>query len=131
LKALITESLGRHHYLYGLAVDPADPHTIVVSASQSAWRAHSIEGTNSLVYRRSVGNDGGEWKAISNGLPESRGTIIAILAANPTNRGEFYAINNRGVFCSTDTGLAWRELDVSWSKEYLSQHPWALAIRED
>jgi hypothetical protein len=95
----------KHHYIYGLAVDPADPHTIVVSASESAWRAHSIEGANSLVYRRSVGDDGGEWKAISNGLPESRGTIIAILAANPTNRGEFYAINNRGVFCSTDTGL--------------------------
>ena len=119
----------KHHYLYGLAVDPADPHTIVVSASQSAWQAHSVEGANSLVYRRSLENDGGEWKAISNGLPESRGTIVAILAANPKNSGEFYAINNRGVFCSIDTGLAWRELDVSWSKEYLSQHPWALAIR--
>ena len=52
-----------------------------------------------------MGDDDGEWKAISNGLPESRGTIIAILAANPTNRGELYAINNRGVFCSTDAGL--------------------------
>jgi hypothetical protein len=76
-----------------------------------------------------VENDGGEWKAISNGLPESRGTSIAILAANPKNSGEFYAINNRGVFCSTDPGLVWRELDASWSKEYLLQHPWALAIR--
>jgi hypothetical protein len=55
-----------------------------------------------------VENDGGEWKAISNGLPESRGTSIAILAANPKNSGEFYAINNRGVFCSTDTGLVER-----------------------
>jgi hypothetical protein len=42
---------------------------------------------------------------------------------------EFYAINNRGLFCSTDTGLACRQLDVSWSKEYLSQHPWALAVK--
>ena len=31
-------------------VDPADPHTIVVSVSQSAWQAHSVEGANSLVY---------------------------------------------------------------------------------
>jgi hypothetical protein len=31
-------------------------------------------------------------------------TIIAILAANPKNKGEFYAINKRGLFCSTDTG---------------------------
>ena len=66
-----------------------------------------------MVYRRSVDNDVGEWKVISNGLPEPRGTIIAMLAAAPKNKGEFYAIKNRGVFCSTDTGLAWRELDVS------------------
>ena len=33
----------KHLYLYGLAVDPADPNIIVVSASQSAWQAHSIE----------------------------------------------------------------------------------------
>src|SRR5215813_4738095 len=120
----------KHHYLYGLAVDPADPNTIVVSASQSAWQAHYIERANSLVYRRSIENDGGgEWKAVSIGLPQSEGTIIAIFAANPKNKGEFYAINNRGLFCSTDTGLSWRELDVSWSKEYLSQHPWALAVK--
>jgi photosystem II stability/assembly factor-like uncharacterized protein len=119
-----------HHYLYGLAVDPADPNTIVVSASQSAWQGHYIEHANSLVYRRSIENDGGgKWKAVSNGLPQSEGTIIAILAANPKNKGEFYAINNRGLFCSTDTGISWRELDISWSKEYLSQHPWALAVK--
>ena len=87
----------KHHYLYGLAVDPADPNTIVVSASQSAWQAHYIERANSLVYRRSIENDGdGKWKVASNGLPQSEGTIIAILAANPKNKGEFYAINILG-----------------------------------
>lgn len=119
----------KHHYIYGLAIDPADANTVLVSASQSALQAHSIEHANSIVYRRSVEDDGGEWKAIFNGLPEAEGTIIAILAANPKNNGEFYAINNRGLFCSTDAGLAWRELDLTWSKEYLLQHPCALAIR--
>jgi len=57
----------KHHYLYGLAVDPADPNTIVVSASQSAWQGHYIEHANSLVYRRSIENDGsGEWKVFRN-----------------------------------------------------------------
>ena len=45
-------------------------------------------------------NHGGEWKAISNGLPESRGTIIAILAANqkivensmPLTTAEYFAL---------------------------------------
>jgi hypothetical protein len=25
----------------------------------------------------------------------------------------------------------WRDLDVSWSEEYLTEHPWALAISDD
>ena len=33
-----------HHYLAGLALDSGDPQNIVVSASNSAWQAHSIEG---------------------------------------------------------------------------------------
>jgi photosystem II stability/assembly factor-like uncharacterized protein len=94
-----------HHYLAGLAVDSGDPNTIIVSASQSAWHAHNrSESANSLVYRRSSAgnvydNEGG-WKPVTKGLPESNGTIISILPANPMIGGEFYAVNNRGVFCS-------------------------------
>jgi hypothetical protein len=72
----------------------------------------------------------GEWKSVSNALPESRGTIITILAANPKLVGEFYAINNRGIFCPTDSGVSWRMLDIAWPKEYLLQHPWALAVKD-
>jgi photosystem II stability/assembly factor-like uncharacterized protein len=117
----------RHHYLYGLAVDSGDPQTVIVSASLGPWEAHSLEGAESLVYRRS--NDGEKWKAVSKGLPEPRGTMITILAANPKCAGEVYAVNNRGVFYSTDSGISWRGLDIPWPKEYLSQHAWALAVR--
>ena len=41
-----------HHYLAGVAVDSGDPQNIVVSASQSAWQAHSIQDSKSVVYRR-------------------------------------------------------------------------------
>jgi hypothetical protein len=72
------------------------------------------------------------WKPVTNGLPEPDGTIISVLAANPKVAGEFYAINNRGIFCSTDSGNSWKMLDgIAWPKQYLSQHPRALAIRED
>jgi hypothetical protein len=71
------------------------------------------------------------WKVV-NGLPEPSGTIISILAANPKVAGEFYAINNRGIFCSTDLGSSWKTLDgIQWPKEYPSQHPFALVVRED
>jgi len=127
----------KHHYLYGLAVNSGDPQNIIVSASHSAWQAHSIESAESLVYRRSAyEEDKGSsevWKPVTNtGLPEPSGTIISILAANPKVAGEFYATNNRGIFCSTDLGSSWKMLDgIAWTKEYNSQHPWALAIREN
>ncbi len=67
--------------------------------------------------------DSESWKAISDGLPEATGTIITILASNPKAAGEFYAVNNRGVYMSANSGFSWRELDIQWPKEYLSQHP--------
>lgn len=120
-----TEGL-RHNYLVGLAVDSANPQNMVVSSSLSAQQAHYIENAESFVYRRSA--DSENWKVVSKGLPESKGTIITILASNPNTAGEFYAINNRGIFSSTDSGVSWTALDIPWPKEYLLQHPFSLAV---
>ena len=78
-----------HHYLAGLALDSGDPQNIVVSASKSAWQAHSIEGARLVVYRRTSSssveeNDNSsqekeDWKLVSKGLPEPNGTIISVL----------------------------------------------------
>ena len=43
-----------------------------------------------------------------NGLPKPNGTTMTILASNPEGSGEFYVVNNRGLFMSTDSGLSWR-----------------------
>jgi photosystem II stability/assembly factor-like uncharacterized protein len=117
----------KHHYLYGLAVDPANPQTVIVSASLGPWKAHSVENAESMIYRKS--DDSEKWMVISKGLPEPTGTITSILAPNPKASGEFYAVNNRGVFMSDDSGVSWRGLaDISWPKEYLLQHPWAIGV---
>jgi len=124
----------KHHYLASLAVDSGDPQNVIVSASHSAWQAHSIESAESLVYRRSLeeweDDESSEvWKPVTNGLPEPSGTIISVLVANPKIAGEFYAINNQGIFCSTDSGNSWKMLDgIQWPKEYLSQHPFTIAV---
>ena len=135
--------LGDYDYLFSLAVDSGDPKTVIVSASQTPNRAYSLEDAKSMVYRRissivedaddnSSSNDKEEWNLVSNGLPKSTGTLISVLAANPKIAGTFYAANNRGIFCSIDSGISWKMFDdIQWSKEYLSQHPWALAIMED
>ena len=120
-----TEGL-RHHYLDGLAVDSTNPQNVIVSASLSAQQAHSIENAESFIYRKSV--NGEKWKIVSQGLPEPKGTIITIFVSNPFNSGEFFALNNRGIFSSTDSGASWTSLGITWPKEYLLQHPWALSI---
>jgi photosystem II stability/assembly factor-like uncharacterized protein len=132
--------LDDYDYLFGLAVDSADPKTVIVSASQWPYKAYSLEDAESVIYKRtlsSVGDtassndDEEKWKLVSNGLPEPRGTLISTLTANPKIAGEFYAASNRGIFCSSDSGISWKMLDdIQWPKEYLSQHPWALAVRE-
>lgn len=120
-----TEGL-RHHYLDGLAVDSSNPQNVIVSTSLSAQQAHYIENAESFLYRRS--GDGEKWKVVSKGLPEPKGTIITILASNPFNSEEFFALSNRGIFSSTDSGASWTSLDIVWPKEYLLQHPWALSV---
>jgi photosystem II stability/assembly factor-like uncharacterized protein len=139
-----TAVLRHHGYLAGLAVDADDPQIIIVSASQWAGQAHFLEAAESVIYRRTSSekrrnvNDANveEWKLVSNGLPKSTGTLISILAANPKIAGAFYALNNRGIFCSTDSGISWKMINddndsIEWPKKYLSQHPRALAVSED
>jgi photosystem II stability/assembly factor-like uncharacterized protein len=140
----LVAGLGDYDYLFSVAVDSSDPQTVIVSASEWPTKAYSLEDAESLVYRRtssivdedaddeSNSNDIKEWKIVSNGLPKPPGTLISVLAANPKIAGSFYATNNRGIFYSTDSGISWKMLDdIQWPKEYLSQHPWALAVRED
>jgi hypothetical protein len=104
------------------------PQVIIVSASMGPGSAYSVEDAESFVYKKD--EDGRKWRAVSNGLPEPAGTTITIFVANPKVSGEFYAINNRGLFISTDSGDSWRKLETTWPKEYLPQTPWALAISE-
>ena len=118
----------RHHYLYGLAVDYSDPQIVIVSASMGPGSAYSIEDAESFVYRRS--DDGEKWKTILNDLLEPKGTTITVLASNPKAAGEFYAVNKRGLFMSTDSGISWRGLDIQWPKEHRLQPPWSLAVSD-
>lgn len=119
-----------HQYLVGLALDPANPLSVVVSASPSAMQAHARGGeANSVIYGKSMGSE--KWEKISKGLPESKGTIITMLSSNPFRAGEFYGINNRGIFWSNDSGTSWASLDIQWPKEYLLQHPFGIVVGED
>lgn len=109
----------RHHYVYGLAVDSGDPHTVIVSASYGARGAHSNgPQAESYLYRRE-GN--GDWEIIQEGLPAPQGTRVYILAANPTQPGHFYAATGSRLFHSNDAGRSWHSLDLTWPDDFHSR----------
>ena len=119
----------RHRYLYGLAIDSRDQDLILVSASSSPFSAHHSTDAESFIYRKENGQN--EWNEVTRGLDDPSGTIISSLAASPSNKGEFFAANNRGVYQSQDSGITWKRLEIPWSKSYLVQHAWSICVLQD
>lgn len=114
-----------HHYLWGAAVHPADPETVMVSAAASPWKAHNPRDAESTIYRKEAG---GPWREVRQGLPATEGRIASILASDEAEPGVFYALTNEGIYRSPDGGLGWERLDVAWPDRYRHQHPNALAV---
>ncbi|MBA2285685.1 MAG: hypothetical protein H0W02_09390 [Ktedonobacteraceae bacterium] len=124
------EGLDGHHYLWSLAVDPADPDTITASASIGPFEAHAYHGrkphlAESCIIRRTQGKS---WQVVSKGLPASRGTLISILTSDPQEPGSFYTVNNKGLFRSLDAGETWEKLPCTWPDKYLTQHARGLIV---
>ncbi|MEZ4736457.1 MAG: hypothetical protein R3E79_55935 [Caldilineaceae bacterium] len=101
----------RHHYLWGLAVDPGDPTTLVVSGSSSARTAHNDEYATAQLYRR---NGDEPWQPLTDGLPVPQGTRAYVLATNSAEPGVFYAATRLKLYRSTDAGISWAEMPVTW-----------------
>lgn len=104
-----------HGYVWGLALDCADPQTVIVSAASGAGTAHSLTRAISYVYRRS---GGGGWRRVREGLPPPEGTSRSVLAAHPAQGGVFYGANNHGLFTSADGGLRWERLPIPWPEPF-------------
>ncbi|MFC6861961.1 WD40/YVTN/BNR-like repeat-containing protein [Halomicroarcula sp. GCM10025817] len=106
-----------HRYVWSVAVHPADPEVVVVSAASGPYTAHSTTG-ESYVYRRT----GGAWTRAMAGLPAPDGLARAVLA---TDAEAFYALTNHGLFRSTD-GREWDAVGP-WCDAY-DQVPRGLAV---
>lgn len=115
----------RHHYCWGVAVDPTDPDTVVISAASGAHTAHNAQYAESFIYRK-VANEA--WQPVRAGLPDPDGTSRSVLTARSGAAGTFYAANNRGIFRSDDAGQTWARLDVPWPEAYQRQNAEALVI---
>jgi len=111
-----------HRYVWSVAADPGDPDTVVVSAASGAHRAHSADGAETYLYRRTVpgdaaGSDEARWTSLDDrGVPTGRGVLRPVLASG-TTPGELYAVAGDGVYRSADGGDTWRSLGLAWPDE--------------
>src|SRR5229473_742363 len=115
----------QHHYLWGVAADPANPATLVISAAHGPQQAHNPQSAESALYRRS-GN--GPWQRVQDGFPEPRGLLTAVLATHEAEPGVFYAANNKGALRSADAGSSWEALPIRWPQGMRIGRAHALAV---
>jgi photosystem II stability/assembly factor-like uncharacterized protein len=116
------------HYTWGLAVDPGDPDTVLISAAHGPRQAHVPGQAEAAIYRRTAG---AAWQEVGDGLPAPRGTNAYVLAANNDESGVFYAATRRGdLYRSGDTGQAWESQPVSWPAGYQPQEVRAMVVME-
>jgi photosystem II stability/assembly factor-like uncharacterized protein len=118
----------RHHYLWGVAVDPADPDILVISAAHGPQQAHDPMSAESAVYRRSHNSP---WQQVRTGFPEDKGLLTCVLAANSAEPGVFYAGSNKGIFRSADAGVSWEELPIHWPDNFQMGRVHALVAAEE
>ncbi len=113
-----------HRYCWSVAVDAADPRTVLLSAASGPRSAHNAASAESYVYRRR-GDE--PWERVGDGLPTGKGTVRAALARGSAS-GAFYALSNRGLFFTTDAGETWEAVNVEWPEEFGTQTPSGLAV---
>jgi photosystem II stability/assembly factor-like uncharacterized protein len=107
----------RHRYLVGVAVDQADPDTVIVSAADGPGFAYRPQTAETYVYRKMTRRS---WEVAMQGLPDPRGTTVSRFATHPAERGVVYAANNRGVYRSGNAGRTWTVLEIPWPRDALA-----------
>lgn len=110
--------LSPYTYLVDIAVDSADPHTIIASAAKSARTAYNPERAHTVLVRKEKDSD---WQIIEEGLPERDGSSVFSLVNDETEPHVFYAVNNTGIYQSKDAGKSWHLLEVEWPQELCSK----------
>ncbi len=88
-----SKGLEAHPYLYNMILNSSDPEERLVSASESASKAHR-KPRYSTIYRKNGENP---WIEIADGLPRA-GAYTHHLAEDPSTAGAYYALNNYGLY---------------------------------
>lgn len=98
-----------HHYSWGLAIDPTNPNSIMMSAAHCPTDMHESNISNSFVYHY----DGGAWQRCDSDLPE---TTDPILEVNEKEPGVFYVLTSKGIYRTENEGQDWESLGLKWGE---------------
>ena len=102
-----------HGYVWGIAVDPGDPETVLVSAASGANAAH--RRGEAYLYRRTTDRTDGDQagggpseeprfeRLDDRGMPTGAGTFRAVLASGRA-AGEVWALSDAGLYRTADAG---------------------------
>jgi len=111
----VNDGLDPYTYLVNIAVDPANPHTMVASAAKHARTAYNPETAETVIVRREKNEP---WTIVSEGLPKPEGSTVFSLLSHPSEPSVFYAVNNIGIYRSEDAGKSWKHLPVKWPEYF-------------
>ena len=114
----------RHRYCWSVAVDPADPDRLLLSAATGPGTAHSSTRAQAYVYRRSGDS---EWTLAGDGLPDGDGLLRPVLARG-AGAGTVYLSSNRGLYLTESMGDRWTRIDVEWPDALTEQTPRGIAV---
>jgi hypothetical protein len=98
------------HYGWAATADPGQPLVWYVSASPTAFKAHSEINAQAYIFR----HDGGRWQRLGGGLPQPLSHMPYVLITEPGASGTIYArLSNGDIWASSDQGASWRQLPVN------------------
>jgi hypothetical protein len=109
-------------YLYGLAVNPADPDDIRIAASRGPQAAHVTGGSS--IFRR----EGDGWIEDAEGFPRKH-SLVPVLAADPADQGGWFALSDHGLFAKEGGATAWTKLTAP--DDWRGMHPTTLTTLHD
>lgn len=109
------DGLGPYTYLVDVAVDPANPDIIIASGATGPRAAYNADTAETFVFRK---ENNQPWEMVRSGLPDHSGSTVFALSSNESEPNTFFAVNNRGIYQSTDKGESWKYLNVEWKERY-------------
>lgn len=115
-----------HGYVWGLAVDPGDPDTVLVSAASGARSAHTYASADAHLYRR----QNGEWESIDDTCVPTGTDALRSVLTRGQDPGTVFALNNHGLYATHDAGTSWSTVSTRWPDRFTTETAQGLAIAD-